>query len=129
MRFCVIDKNTGICINVIELQSAEEFSTVNSNEILTPDSSGEIGWEWNGNEWQSNQNNSLTDEQLANSLRQKRDRHLKVIVDSINYMRWSSMSQEEQTAWSAYRQALLDIPQQPGFPHDITWPQPPSNGS
>ena len=28
--------------------------------------------------------------------------------------------------WSAYRQALRDIPQQPGFPTEITWPVPPT---
>lgn len=26
-------------------------------------------------------------------------------------------------AWAAYRQALRNIPQQPGFPWDITWPE------
>lgn len=24
--------------------------------------------------------------------------------------------------WADYRQALRDIPQQDGFPHDVTWP-------
>lgn len=29
------------------------------------------------------------------------------------------------TAWAIYRQALRDLPQQEGFPTDITWPQQP----
>lgn len=29
-------------------------------------------------------------------------------------------------AWTAYRQALRDVPEQPGFPTAITWPQEPS---
>ena len=32
----------------------------------------------------------------------------------------------DQAAWSSYRQALRDIPQQAGFPDNITWPQEPS---
>lgn len=28
-------------------------------------------------------------------------------------------------AWKTYRQALRDVPQQPGFPGDITWPVKP----
>ena len=29
-------------------------------------------------------------------------------------------------AWAAYRQALRDITEQPGFPHDVQWPQEPA---
>ena len=28
-------------------------------------------------------------------------------------------------AWAVYRQALRDITEQPGFPFDVVWPQPP----
>jgi len=27
--------------------------------------------------------------------------------------------------WKAYRQALRDVPQQPGFPTEVTWPEKP----
>ena len=27
--------------------------------------------------------------------------------------------------WAAYRRALRDVPQQPGAPWDVTWPEPP----
>jgi hypothetical protein len=30
-----------------------------------------------------------------------------------------------QVAWATYRQALRDVPQQAGFPHDVTWPSKP----
>lgn len=29
-------------------------------------------------------------------------------------------------AWQAYRQALRDITEQPGFPYDVDWPQEPT---
>lgn len=28
--------------------------------------------------------------------------------------------------WVSYRQSLRDIPQQPGFPQNVVWPQPPA---
>jgi hypothetical protein len=31
----------------------------------------------------------------------------------------------DRAVWAAYRQALRDIPQQVGFPHDIVWPVAP----
>jgi len=31
----------------------------------------------------------------------------------------------DQAAWAEYRQALRDVPQQAGFPTEITWPQIP----
>ncbi|WP_321991538.1 tail fiber assembly protein [Marispirochaeta aestuarii] len=31
-------------------------------------------------------------------------------------------SPSDKEAWANYRQALRDIPQQEGFPHDVVWP-------
>ena len=31
----------------------------------------------------------------------------------------------DQVVWAEYRQALRDIPQQSGFPSDVTWPETP----
>jgi len=31
----------------------------------------------------------------------------------------------DQTAWATYRQELRDIPQQEGFPENVTWPTKP----
>ncbi|MFP4405627.1 phage tail assembly chaperone [Rhodosalinus sp.] len=32
----------------------------------------------------------------------------------------------DQAGWRAYRQALRDVPQQPGFPDTVNWPEEPS---
>jgi hypothetical protein len=32
----------------------------------------------------------------------------------------------DKTAWATYRQALRDIPQQAGFPDNVTWPSSPA---
>jgi hypothetical protein len=31
----------------------------------------------------------------------------------------------DQSAWAAYRQSLRDVPQQAGFPSNVTWPSKP----
>lgn len=33
-----------------------------------------------------------------------------------------------QAAWSTYRQALRDLPDQAGFPDNVTWPTAPTDG-
>ena len=40
---------------------------------------------------------------------------------------WTQVAEApvDQAAWAVYRQALRDIPQQEGFPDDVTWPVQP----
>jgi hypothetical protein len=37
----------------------------------------------------------------------------------------ATMTREQRTAWIEFRQALRNIPLQPGFPTEITWPSEP----
>lgn len=37
----------------------------------------------------------------------------------------SRIGETMAAAWDAYRQALFDLPAQPGFPATVTWPDPP----
>ena len=61
------------------------------------------------------------------AVRQARDNLLIAVVDPMasNILRWNAMTVETQQLWAAYRQALLDIPDQAGFPTDVTWPTKP----
>ena len=36
------------------------------------------------------------------------------------------ITKPQQAAWAAYRQALCDLTDQPGFPHDVQWPARPA---
>ena len=67
------------------------------------------------------------DAMLSAELRRERD-NLLVNVDAIagNALRWASLDADAQDAWAVYRQALLDIPQQSGFPINVNWPVKPS---
>ena len=62
----------------------------------------------------------------AASVRADRDGRL-LEVDAIagNALRWAALDADTQATWATYRQALLDVPQQSGFPTDITWPTKP----
>jgi len=41
----------------------------------------------------------------------------------------SPLTSDKKTAWATYRQALRDLPDQPGFdPNNFTWPTAPSPG-
>ena len=66
------------------------------------------------------------DAALAAGLRLQRD-GLLTDVDAIagNALRWAELSADKQTAWTVYRQALLDVPQQDGFPNNVAWPARP----
>ena len=49
---------------------------------------------------------------------------LETIVDPLvmNPLRWADLTAQEQERVKTYRQALLDITDQDGFPHNIEWP-------
>jgi hypothetical protein len=66
------------------------------------------------------------DAALAAEVRADRDDRL-AEVDAVagNTLRWAALDADTQALWATYRQALLDVPQQAGFPNDITWPTEP----
>jgi hypothetical protein len=67
------------------------------------------------------------DAMAAGQVRAERAYRLATEVDPIagNALRWAGLSDEQRQAWAGYRQALLDVPQQSGFPHNVTWPSNP----
>jgi hypothetical protein len=38
-----------------------------------------------------------------------------------NQLYWESLTQEQRDERIAYRQALLDVPEQDGFPYTVVW--------
>lgn len=69
-----------------------------------------------------------TEESKSESIRRERDQRLRDYVDPLvsNPLRWNSLSAGLQYEWVDYRQALLDVPQQPSFPDHVYWPNKPS---
>lgn len=78
------------------------------------------------------ENPAPTSEQLAAKARAERDaklaetswlieRHNEQLAAAIN----TALTENQYAALLAYRQALRDIPAQPGFPNNIIWPEKP----
>jgi hypothetical protein len=57
--------------------------------------------------------------------RQQRN-DLLAAVDRVNPVRYATLTAEQQTELARYRQALLDVPQQSGWPIQIEWPAKPT---
>lgn len=65
---------------------------------------------------------------ISEATRQHRNQLLVNNVDKFNAVRWAALSSELQQQWVDYRQALLDVPNQPGFPLNVIWPDEPIQG-
>ena len=67
------------------------------------------------------------DAATASQVRSERDNILVTVVDPLvsNPLRWADLTSDKQAEWSQYRTDLLAVPQQAGFPNNITWPQEP----
>lgn len=70
---------------------------------------------------------SVTTPTQAEIQRQRRNALLQNLDLAIsNPLRWASFNSETQSEYAIYRQALLDVPQQLGFPDNIVWPIAPT---
>lgn len=67
------------------------------------------------------------DNMAADVVRNERYYRLTTEVDPLvtNPLRWADLTAEKQAEWTQYRRDLLDITEQAGFPHDVTWPTKP----
>jgi len=60
----------------------------------------------------------------AEAARQARNQLL-TAIDTVNPVWHASLNQQQQQELQAYRQALLDVPQQASFPTNTSWPAKP----
>ena len=121
-KICILDTNTRKCINTLE-DSTNWRDHAHFAKALRND--GEIGWTLNeDNTWDTGII-APTVEDIKAKVRARRDKFLIKVVDAMNPVRWHSMPEEKKLEWITYRQLLLDVPQQPGFPDTVTWPTKP----
>lgn len=76
-------------------------------------------WNINTKSWQ------LDIATFADQLRTQRSWLLSQI-DRVNPIWYASLTTDQQTELQAYRTDLLNVPQQSGFPTNITWPSKPA---
>lgn len=61
-------------------------------------------------------------QQKANDVRQERNQKL----TACDWTQLPDVDPAISSAWAPYRQALRDVPEQPGFPDNVQWPVPPT---
>ena len=68
------------------------------------------------------------DAEAAEQVRAERDGKLVEEVDPFvtNPLRWADLTAAKQAEWTQYRTDLLNITDQAGFPHNVTWPTKPA---
>ena len=68
-------------------------------------------------------------DRLAAAARQQRDKLLAdtdwIVAKEVEKNARDGLGIQIPQVWLDYRQALRDIPQQPGFPDNVTWPTAP----
>ena len=150
MRFYITNINgeilrTGICSDsVFDLQAKEgefthsghandatQYFDITANILcdyteteLQQKDNPPYGYRWKMPEKQLIQ--VVSDEEIyaykANKIRTERNILLSTTVDTMNSIRWETLTDIQKQQWIEYRQALLDVPQQEGFPNNVTWP-------
>lgn len=92
---------------LMEAQAAPNWSTIEPDENGAP------------------QVVPASDERLGMFIRMERDSRLAESDVLVLPDWWAGYSPEKQAAVAAYRQSLRDLPDQPGFPRNVTWPDAP----
>jgi hypothetical protein len=68
-------------------------------------------------------------DEVSKAVRDRRDAFLAesdwVVTKAIEQNAMDGLGVQIPVVWLDYRQALRDIPQQPGFPDNVTWPTAP----
>lgn len=77
---------------------------------------------WDGNSWEQVAIPTAPEPNLEAEARLHRDQ----LLFACDYTQLDDVPISNRGAWVTYRQALRDVPQQAGFPADITWPVPPN---
>lgn len=120
MIVCVLDSETKTVINRIVLDSEDQWIPVAGQE-LAPNHDADFGWIWDGAQWIIPYNGPSLEDRIRDA-RILRDKYLTQNVDSLNGPRWELLTEEKKQEYRDYRQALLDVPQQEGFPDNVVWP-------
>lgn len=110
MKYAIIVNN--IVVNIAESESPLEDNWIEAQNA-------EIGWVYENEAFKEP---PIDVEQLSAEARARRDELLRINIDSYPAIRWETLTSEQKDSLLKYRQDLLDVPQQQGFPLNINWP-------
>lgn len=119
----ILDVATRVVLNRVSHDpDRPELTNLATGQIMSPRHDGDIGWILTeDNEWIDP--NPPLRWMREQGIRNRRDYYLK---KSDRYMTLDfPITEEKRDQWRQYRQALRDIPNQPGFPDSVVWPTEP----
>ena len=144
MKYTIFNPTTGEIISTVSSTSAEAVETHLSDksyiddhysslthyidlETLTPVAKLEdpstdteiYRWDHSSKTW-------MLDVDLTTINARAQRYNLLLEIDAVSPVRYASLTTEQQAELQTYRQLLLDVPQQSGFPVTITWPTRPT---
>jgi hypothetical protein len=103
--------------------NSQEFYIVDGSAVAIPAAPESdtvcYRFDYESKSWVVNQDRSQTQARQHRNL-------LLTAVDRINPVWFNSLTIQQQTELAEYRQALLDVPQQSGFPTQVNWPAKPT---
>lgn len=103
---------------VIEAEVTNEYQYVENSVVIDmpPKPNGFYTFNYDSKQWEFDYT-AAEDQAII-----QRNQLLAEGPDRISPLWWASMSEQEQQAWTFYRQALLDITEQADYPEFIVWP-------
>lgn len=101
--------------------SQEYYVDINTQQLISkgPRPTPNSLWDINTKTWIADNQKDIDD------ARQQRNIYLSG-VDRVNPIWYASLTELQQQELAAYRQQLLDVPQQSGFPTNVVWPTKPA---
>ena len=116
-NFAILEN--GVAVNVVV---AEPDFAASQGWVPIPDGMS-IGCVFDGAAW-TNPNAPTPEELLKIKATQVRERRNDLLAQT-DWTQGADVPQAVKDKYAPYRQALRDVPQQPGFPENITWPTKP----
>jgi hypothetical protein len=112
-----------------EVTNLEEYINslnLGNDEIISVTQRPHCFCNYTDEEWVEDSAAKLENDALV--IRGERDYRLVKDLDPVvsNPLRWADLTSEKQAEWAAYRTALLNVPQQEGFPSNVEWPTKPT---
>jgi hypothetical protein len=135
-NYAIVNAASGVVENVITWDGESQWSAPDGFIAVMTDEAG-IGWSYLNGQFSPPNVDGPTDDEMADSARRERDRLLRDICDQGILMAQRAIrlaTTPEETTYAegkiveldAYAEALVAIPDQPGFPNTITWPVAPT---
>lgn len=108
--------------SILEVEENKPYQYVANGQLIDmpPKPDGFYDFDYVTKQWVVNEASAIA---WVNA---NRNELLKNGPDRVNPMWWGSMTAAQQSDVTTYRQALLDITNQFGYPMDIEWPAIPS---